>query len=100
MLIKLKCSNPKCGYSYSLTPDELEENGQYYTHCLLCGCKMEVINLEEIVDSDLSWEAEKLIDKWLNILGIEGTIELIERNRNQACSRIYFDILRRRGIIK
>jgi hypothetical protein len=32
-------------------------------------------------------------------LGIEGCIELIEKNSEQACARLYFEELRNRGLL-
>jgi len=96
-MIKLRCSNPKCQYKYKITPDELKDNGELHTHCLFCGFKIEVTNLSEVIDRDLNIQIKQYIDKWIKSEGIEGCIELVERNKNQACYRLYKEELEKRG---
>ena len=54
-MIKLKCINEQCNYSYEVSKTELEEYGQYHTNCLICGSKLEVAkeSMKEIVEKDL-----------------------------------------------
>jgi len=100
MMIKLTCISEVCGYSYSVSETEFRENGLYYVRCLVCGSKNKVSNLEEIVEQDIYKKAEEYINKWFAELGIEGTLEMIERNKEQATYRIYVELLRKRGLIK
>jgi DNA-directed RNA polymerase subunit RPC12/RpoP len=95
MIVILKCQ--KCGYEYEKKEEDINIDDVI---CKYCSGRMGVINLKEIVEKDLFVQAEQYINKWFNTLGIEGTIELIERNKNQACYRIYQDILRKRGLVK
>jgi D-alanine-D-alanine ligase-like ATP-grasp enzyme len=94
-MIKLKCK--KCLYQYEITEAELIDNGELHTHCLLCGGENEVLNLGEIVEKDFYQRAENYLNKWFKEIGIEATLEMIERNKNQACYRIYKEILEKRG---
>lgn len=97
-MVKLKCCNKKCNFTYSVSEKEFEEYGRtYHSNCMLCGSKLEIVNLEEIVKKDLYQRAEEYINKWISELGLEGCIELVERNYNQACFRIYKEILEKRG---
>jgi len=95
MLIKLKCK--ACHYDYEITEDELYDKGQYHKFCFRCGGENEVINLGEILDKDIDTQIKQYIDKGFKKHGIEGTIEIIERNSNQACYRLYKEELERRG---
>ena len=96
-MVKLKCQNPACNYLYEITKKELENNPQYHRTCIVCGSQLKVDNLAEIVEKDLQTQAELYINKWIKELGAEGCIELVERNKNTACYRIYKDILEKRG---
>jgi hypothetical protein len=97
-MIKLICINPDCGYSYQVSKKELENYGQYHKTCLLCKSQLKVDNLEEIVRVDIDTEIRNNVDTYIKIFGIEGAWELIERNKNQACARLYFEEFKRRGI--
>jgi hypothetical protein len=99
-MIKLICKNTECAYSYEVSEKELEEYGQYHQKCLICGSKLEVEkqSLQELVKQDLYERASAYLYEWGRRLGLEGMLEMIERNKNQACYRIYKDILEKRGI--
>ena len=97
-MIKLTCS--VCNYSYSVSENELLTNPQYHQACFLCGGKIFIENLNEVVNEDLYKRAENYLNKWFNELGIEGTLEMLERNKHQATYRIYEEILKRKGLIK
>ena len=99
IMIKLKCINTQCNYCYEVTEAELENNYQYHKTCLICGSQLQVINTKEIVNKDIYTRAEEYLNKWLNELGIEGTMEMLERNKNQSTYRIYAELLKKRGII-
>jgi len=57
-------------------------------------------NFEEIIKFDIYKRAEEYLNKWFNELGIEATIEILERNKDQACYRIYKELLQERGLMK
>ena len=96
-MIKLVCSNEKCGYSYHVSQDELLENAQYHHVCLYCGAKNRVDNLAEIVQADLEAKAYEYLQKWFREQGAEKTIEILENNRNQVVYKIYKSILEKKG---
>ena len=96
-MIRLKCINETCGYSYEVSENEIKEYGQYHTKCLLCKSKMKVVNLEEIVEKDLYQRAEEYIKKWVAEIGWDNTLDLIKKNKNQGCYRIYKEILEKKG---
>ena len=50
-MIHLLCTH--CKYEYDITPDELKEDGELHSYCFICGGKIEVENLEEIIAKDL-----------------------------------------------
>ncbi len=99
MKIKLRCSNENCNYCYEVSELELEEFGQYHKKCLICGSKLEVTkeSLNEIVEKDLYTQANELLNKWVNEIGWDNTLDLIKRHKDQPCYRIYKDILEKRG---
>ena len=99
-MIKLKCS--KCEYSFEVSELEFKEHPILYKECFVgCGgMNNQVTNLDELVLSEIDRQINNNINKWFNTLGIEGTVELIERNSNYAISRLYQQELRRRGVIK
>lgn len=97
-MIRLKCSNPSCAYCYSVSPKELEEYGKiYHNICMMCGSKLDVVNLEEIIKLDIYKRAEEYINIWVLEMGWDRTLDLISRNKNQVCYRIYKEILEKRG---
>ena len=100
MMIKLKCINENCAYCYEVSENELKEYGEYHKKCLLCGHQLEVANLDEIVKLDIEKRAEEYINLWFRELGIEYTLELVERHKDEAVGRIYVDILKRKGLMK
>jgi len=57
-------------------------------------------NFEEIIKFDIYKRAEEYLNKWFNELGIEYTLEMLERNKTQATYRIYKELLQKRGLIK
>ena len=97
MKVKFFCNN-HC-LDFEKTEVELQKE-KVITHCPFCGEKLRILNLEEILTTGIEEEVKRNTDKWLNTLGIEGTIELIERNKEYSVSRLYEQELRRRGVIK
>lgn len=99
MEIKLICVNENCKYAYTVSENELKEYGQYHKQCLICGSKLVVAkeSLVEIVKKDLYTKAEEFINKWVSEIGWDRTLDLIKNNDNQACYRIYKDILKKKG---
>lgn len=94
-MIKLKCKH--CKYQYEISEAELQDNGELYRYCLMCGGEIEILNLVEIIAKDLETQIRKNIDKWFKELGIEYTIEMCERNKNNACYKLYKRELEKRG---
>ena len=94
-MIKLKCK--QCKYEYEITEQEMIDNGELHRFCLLCGGENEIKNLNEILEKDIYIRAEEYINQWIKELGLEGCIELVERNKDQSCYRIYKEILEKRG---
>lgn len=97
-MIKLKCSNISCNYIYEVTQKELEDNPQYHRACLICGSKLQVDNLEEIVRLDVEQRVKDYVDLWFRTLGADYTLEMIERHRDLAVYRLYKDEIERRGL--
>ena len=95
MMIKLKCL--VCGYIFEVSEYELRTFPDYYDKCFLCNGQLRVENLEEIVKYDIDKQIKEYLDKWFNELGVEGTIELIERHKDQPSYRLYKAELERRG---
>jgi hypothetical protein len=98
-VIKLICINEECKYSYRVSENELKEYSQYHEKCLICGSKLKVAeeSINEIVKKDLYERAENNINKWFKELGGDNTLDLIARNKSNACYRIYKEILQKRG---
>jgi hypothetical protein len=98
-MIKLVCINENCKYSYQVSENELKEYGQYHKQCLICGSKIEVAkeSLDEIVKLDIEERVKNNVSEWFAELGIEGTIELIERNKALAVYRLYKAEIEKRG---
>lgn len=96
-MIKLKCVNDKCNYIYQVTQKELEDNPQYHRVCIICGSKLQVANLDEIVKLDTEKKIKEYIDLWFRTLGIEYTIEMVERHKDLAVYRLYKTELENRG---
>ncbi len=95
MLLKLICKN---NHRLDVPEENFRENPEWYNYCGICGAKFTLYNTEGIVKQDLQQKAKRNIDLWFKTLGIEYTIEIIERNKNQACYRLYREELERRGL--
>ena len=99
MMIRLKCLNENCEYSYEVSEAEIKEYGEYHKKCLICGSELRVTkeSIKEIVKKDLEIEIKKNVDTYFKNLGIEYTIEMIERNKELAIKRLYVAEIRKRG---
>jgi hypothetical protein len=98
-MIKLKCSNDKCAFTYSVSEGEFEEYAKtYHSFCMICGAKLDVVNLEEIVRTDIDTEIRDNVSMWFRTLGIEYTLEMIERHKDLAVYRLYKAEIERRGL--
>jgi hypothetical protein len=97
MLINLKCINPDCVYHYQISQKELEYNSRLHRKCLICGSKLVVDNLDELVKFDVYKKAENYIKKYVKEMGWDNTIDLIQRNKGQPTYRIYKEILEKMG---
>ena len=95
MMIHLLCTH--CKYEYDITPDELKEDGELHSYCFICGGKIEVENLEEIIAKDLENQIKENITKWLKELGGDETLSLLQRNKNAPGYRQYREELIKRG---
>jgi hypothetical protein len=99
LMIKLDCKI--CHYSFEVSEKEFMEHPELYKSCFLqCGGENQVLNIEEIINTDIETTVKNNVTKWFNELGIEGTVELIERHSQYAIQRLYQQELRRRGVIK
>jgi len=98
-MIHLKCINNDCGYSYQVSENELKEYGQYHKNCLICGSQLKITqeSLDEVVKLDIEQRVKNNVNEWFAELGIEGTIELIERNKGLAVYRLYKAEIEKRG---
>ncbi len=94
MLIKLKCINDQCFYSYEVTQKEFMDNSQYHKNCLICGSILVVTNLPEIIAED--W-IERSLEKSFKEIGIEATIEFVEKRKDQPIYKWYKRALENRG---
>lgn len=88
-MIKLKCSNEDCYYQYEISEKELKDNAIYYMNCVVCGGKIEVENIDEIVSEDLKNQVKNNINKWFKGLGVEYTLEFIKRNQEITPEKVY-----------
>jgi len=95
MIIKFYCIN-HCN-DFTKTEEELQRE-RVITHCASCGQKLLISNLPDIIENDIYILAEKNLNKYITELGIEGAIELLERNREQSCYRIYKALMEKRGL--
>jgi len=100
-MIKLMCVNEVCKYSYQVSENELKEYGQYHKNCLICGSQLKITqeSLDEVVKLDIEQRVKENIDKWLKEIGGDETLSLIQRNKNQACYRLYKEEMIKRGFI-
>lgn len=98
-MIRLVCINDDCKYSYEVSVNELKEYYQYHEKCLICGSLLKVAenSIEEIVRKNIYTRAEEYINSWVKELGWDNTLDLIAKNKDSACYRIYKEILEKRG---
>lgn len=98
-MIKLKCN--KCEYTFEVSEKEFQEHPELYVECFVrCGGSNTVVNVKDVVALIVEQEVKVKLDKWFNELGIEGTIEMLERNSIYEQTTPFFNELRKRGLIK
>jgi len=95
MIIKFYCDK----HCADFKKDELEliYQQQVFKFCPFCGQKLKIANLDEIVKDDLEKRTKNNINKWFSEIGVDNTLDLIQRNKNNACARLYFEELKKRG---
>jgi hypothetical protein len=94
-MVKLKCKH--CKYEYEISEAELKDNGELYRYCIVCGGEIEILNLDELCKNDIYKKAEEYINKWVYEIGWDNVLDLLKRNKNNACYKIYKEILQKRG---
>jgi hypothetical protein len=99
-MIKLKCQNCDCQYCYEITEKELLDNEHCHRKCLICGSKLIIANLSELVAQDLDYQAENYLNQWIKEMGMEGAVELIERSPRNGVRDMYMRKLKERGLIR
>jgi len=90
----------ECGAIRTIPEEDIKKFPHCYIVCDDCGTQMKVKNVSETVKLDIEKRIEEYVHEWFNMLGIEYTIELIERHQNTAVGRLYMAELKRRGLIK
>jgi len=55
---------------------------------------------DEVIMELIYETAGQYLHKWFNELGLEGTVELMERQSEGRVKEIYMDILRQKGLVK
>lgn len=95
MLIQFYCDN----HCADFEKDEFEiiYQKQSFTHCAFCGQKLHIKNLEELIEFDIEMRVRTNIDKWVKEIGWDNVLDLVQRNKEQACYRLYKAELEKRG---
>jgi len=94
MIIKFYCEK-HCA-DFQKTEEELR-NQKVITNCPFCGQKLRIQNLNEIITLDTEQTVKEYVDLWFLKMGIEYTIELIERHKDLAVYRLYKAEIEKRG---
>lgn len=96
MIIKFYCKN-HCA-DFDKDEMEIQYQNQSFRHCAFCGEKLQVANLEEVIEYDIRQRVKNNINKWVLESGFDNIIDLIKRNKNQQCYKWYKEELESRGI--
>jgi hypothetical protein len=97
-MIRLKCINENCEFTYEVTESELQNNPQYHKSCMMCGSLLQVDNLSEIVEMEVTKQVKENIDKWVKQYGWDYVIDLVKKYKDDyAVGRLYVEELSRRG---
>lgn len=94
MIIKFFCD--KHCQDFERTEEQLMEL-KPITHCPFCGQKLHIMNLQEIVSADIETKINNYLTQWFAQYGIEGTLEMLERHKDQPSFRLYKVELEKRG---
>jgi hypothetical protein len=99
MLIKLRCKNSQCLYTYEITEAEFLDNWSLHKYCLNCGGANEVVNLSEIIDIDIRLRIKNEVDKSVQEKGWDNTLDMIKRHKDSMpyIYQLYVDEVSRRG---
>lgn len=98
MIIQFRCT--QCENTFDKEEFEILEQGQSFRFCDICGGKISIINLNEILKDDLDKRVKINLNRYMSQLGIEGCIEMVQRNQNLPCTRLYINILKEKGLWK
>lgn len=98
MLVVIFECDKNSEHKFSKTERELAEEKRAYTYCWCGGrYRMGTIDLAAYI---VGLIADDYLNTWFNELGIEGTIELIERNKDLPTSWVYIERLKKKGLWK
>jgi hypothetical protein len=89
-----------CGYIWTIEYDQLKENVGL-NFCPNCSAVGEPENLDSIIGYNIELQIEINLDRWFAENGIEGTLEMLERNKNSLTPKIqwlYSEALANRGL--
>jgi len=95
MLIKFICD--KCNNSFNKSELAIKQQNQSFRFCAYCGNKLRIENIKDVVKEDTLKTVKQNINKWFKEIGIEATIELIERHLDLPYIDLYVKELNKRG---
>jgi uncharacterized protein YuzB (UPF0349 family) len=95
MLIKFTCQN--CNNTFEKDELEIIYQDQSFRFCGICGGKLSIQNLKEIMMEEIKERVKNNINKWFKEEGADNNLDLIKRNRNYPITQLYINELRERG---
>ena len=89
--VKTRCTS--CGYEKEYLFGDFE--GPEREKCSMCGCSLEILNLEDLKREHISNGLKEILQKKFRELGIEGTIETLETMQDTETAMVYIEALRK-----
>ncbi len=96
MIIQFSCIN-HC-LDFEKTSEELQTE-KVITHCPYCGEHLSVMNIDVVVAKDIRKQVENYVTECYKSMGLEGTLEAVERLQNKTVQQYYKNELKKRGLI-
>ena len=95
MLIQFRCND--CGNEFIKDELEIIYQNQSLRFCALCGGKLSIQNLKDIIKEEVRKRVSDNLNRWFREQGGDNVLDIIQRNRQYKITQLYVDELNRRG---
>lgn len=77
MIMLFQCKN---NHSFEVSEEKLRQEGIVMRYCPYCGEKLSIVNIDDVVASDLKKQIADKITLWIKEMGGDEMLSMVERN--------------------